>query len=220
MKKIIILFGPPGSGKGTQAKGLAERHQCQHLSTGDLVRALKKRGARDALEAAGLAATDQGQLVSDELIYRLAFAALEPVLNAGQGVVLDGAVRTVAQAEAYQEWFKRHRKEHEVLALEISLSDAEAVQRLAGRRVCSRCGEIIPADTGLAFSVCPKCSGELATRLDDKAEIVESRLTAQGNVALVPLRRYYQERGVYQSVDGRGSIAEVAEAIEQVLQAT
>lgn len=217
MKKIIILLGPPGSGKGTQARRLAERHRYIHLSTGDLVRALKKRGATDALEREALAATDRGALVPDELIYRLLFAELKTAIRAGRGAVLDGAVRTESQAMALDEWLGRYNLENDWLALEITLADAEALARLAGRRVCSRCGEIIPAGTAAQFSVCPKCSGNLVTRVDDNVEVIRHRLGEQGNIALAPVRRFYQEKGGYRAVNGTGSMAAVEEAIDQIL---
>ena len=105
MKKVIILLGIPGSGKGTQAKLLVQKYGYGHISTGDLLRALQADAKADAKDKQMLADMKAGKLVADELIYKLAFAEMEKYLNAGNGVVLDGAIRSVEQAKAYQQFF-------------------------------------------------------------------------------------------------------------------
>ncbi|HLD60791.1 MAG TPA: nucleoside monophosphate kinase [Patescibacteria group bacterium] len=217
MKKVIIFLGPPGSGKGTQAKRIAGKYKYGHISTGDLLRALKTSGASALDEADALRQMQQGNLVPDWLIFRLAFRAIDSYLDSGQGVVLDGAVRNQEQAAKYQEYFKEKGIENEVLVIETAITDEESLKRLASRRVCSRCGEIIPAGTTREFSVCPKCSGELVTRSDDNPEIVRKRIDEQGNKALAPIRAYYQQLGVLQTIDGMKSIEEVEKDIEKFL---
>ena len=108
MKKIIILLGVPGSGKGTQAKKIAERYGYRHISTGELLRTLESDPSASADDKAKLAEMKGGKLVSDELIYKLAFAEIKKNVQADTGVVLDGAIRSVAQAVGYQKFFMEH----------------------------------------------------------------------------------------------------------------
>lgn len=218
MKKIIIFLGPPGSGKGTQAKKIAEKYRYVHLSTGDLLRALQGKDNLTADEAVALAEMKQGKLVADEVIYALVFKEIDRALANDQGVVLDGAIRSVVQAQNYQEHFVSKKIVDEVLVIEIALPDELSFTRLASRRVCSRCGEIIPAGTTKSFSVCPKCSGELVFRTDDNAEVIRERIAVQGNQALAPIVAWYQENGGVKIVDGSQSIEAVNTAVEKILQ--
>lgn len=217
MKKILILFGPPGSGKGTQAKRIASQFDYRHISTGDLLRALAKDQAALPEEKTALEAMKTGALVQDWLIFRLAFRAIEEALAQGQGVILDGAIRTPAQAEEYKKFFAEHKLEHEVLALEISLPDEESFKRLALRRVCSACGEIVPLTSLDTVPPCSKCGKALVARADDDPEVVRHRIEVQGNAVLQPLRDYYNKLGLLTIIDGRGGIAEVERMIDQVL---
>ena len=141
MKKIIILLGGPGSGKGTQAKKIAAKYNYTHISTGDLLRALASKQDIDPDEAKALAGMKSGKLVPDWLIYRLAFAAAEEPLNQGRGIVLDGAISNLDQAQMYQEYFVGKNLNAEVVVIEIAISDEESYLRLSSRRVCSRCGD-------------------------------------------------------------------------------
>lgn len=215
MKKIIIFLGPPGSGKGTQAKKVAEKYNYGHISTGDLLRALKANGTDDSKETDALRQMERGKLVSDWLIYRLGFRAIDACLARGQGVVLDGAIRTVEQAEEYQKYFKEKGIENEIMVVEIAITDEESLKRLGSRRVCSRCGTIIPART--SYAVCPNCSGELIVRSDDNPEAVKKRVAEQGNRSLAPIREYYQALGTLKTVDGMKRIEAVEEDIENIV---
>lgn len=218
MKKIIIVIGPPGSGKGTQAKRIAKKYGYGHISTGDLLRKVSMSKELSQDEARALEAMKAGQLVSDEIIYKLAFAEIEKHFAIGVGVVLDGAIRSVAQAQAYQDFFEKKGYTNEVLVLDIALSDTEAFVRLTSRRICSHCGEIIPAGTTRHYSVCPKCAGELVTRSDDNADVVKKRIEAQGNTPLLPIRNWYEDRGLLVMIDGAAPIEAVEENIENILQ--
>jgi len=218
MKKIIILLGVPGSGKGTQAKRLAEKYGYGHISTGDLLRALANDPGADPKDKQALEDMKSGKLVPDWLIYKLSFQAIEKQLSAGQGVVLDGAIRNLSQAEEYQKFFAEKNLESEVVAIEVVLEDEESFNRLTKRRVCAKCGEIIPwLPTTKDLQVCPKCSGELVIRKDDDEIVIRKRIVEQGNVALRPIAEYYEEIGVLEKVDGMGDIGEVEKEIENIL---
>jgi adenylate kinase len=217
MKKIIIMMGPPGSGKGTQAKKIAQKYDYLHLSTGDLLRALANKTDLNADEAEALEQIKVGTLVSDDLIFKLVFGKIEDEVNSGRGVVLDGAIRTLNQAKEYQNFFTEKNWLDEILVLEIALSDEESLNRLASRRVCSSCGEIIPASAHLVGSACPKCEGELMVREDDDIEIVKQRIVKQGNKAMEPIIKFYKELGILKTADGSQAIENVEKEIENIL---
>lgn len=216
MRKIVIMIGPPGSGKGTQAKKIAAKYGYAHLSTGDMLRALASQPRLNADEQEAVEKIQTGQLVSDDLIYRLVFDRIENQVSAGGGVVLDGVPRNLEQAEKLQEFFEAKNFAGEVVVLEIGLSDEEAFKRLASRRVCSACGEIIPATMALV-SVCPKCSGKLVVRADDNEEVVKQRIEKQGNKALAPIVDFYKKLNVLASIDGSQTIEDVERNIGQIL---
>lgn len=219
MKKIIIFLGAPGSGKGTQAKNLAKKYGYVHFSTGDLLRKMATEATNLTDEEKNIldGVTKHGQLAPDALIYKLAFSSLEKIIAEGKGVVLDGAIRTLAQAEEYQKFFEKKDLLEQVEVIEVAISDEESMKRITSRRVCNNCGEIV-AVTGSAVSVCPKCGGKLVERVDDKPEIVKKRIEVQGNMAIAPLREYYQSLGELVVIDGMKTIPEVLAEIESVLR--
>lgn len=220
MKKIIIFLGPPGSGKGTQAKRLAVKYNYGHISTGDLLRALAKQPGLDPDEAAAVIAMQTGAMVPDSAIFRLAFAAADKFFNNGQGVVLDGAVRNLTQARVYQEYFAGKGLENETLAIEIALSDDQSLVRLTNRRICKNCGAIYAGSNIPKNGLCENCGGELIVRADDNLEVVTKRIAIQGNAALAPLREYYQTLGKFVMVDGNQPIEKVWQDIENILRAS
>ncbi len=215
MKKIVILLGIPGSGKGTQAKRLATEFNYQHISTGDLLRAFEKRTDISPRDTELLQEMKQGKLVSDQLIYRLAFEAVDAALASGKGVVLDGAIRTESQARGYQDFFESRGLLHDIVTIEIALSDAEGTTRILGRKICSSCGFIIPyTPHNEALTVCEKCGGALVRRSDDTPETVRERMKEQGNDAVAPVREYYRDHGLLSVVDGTRGIDEVWEEMK------
>jgi len=219
MQKIIILIGPPGSGKGTQAKKLVEKYKYGHISTGDLLRALANDPQADLEDKKKLEEMKTGKLVSDDLIYKLAFTEIEKYLDAGQGILLDGAIRNVAQAEKYQDFFVSKNLTDEVKAIEVSLSDEESFNRLTKRRVCKSCGEIIPwLPKYYSINKCLKCGGDLEVRADDSEEVIKERINKQGNVPLKPILDFYDNLGVLKKVDGQKTIEEVESDIDQILK--
>ncbi len=208
-------MGPPGSGKGTQAKKIAHNYQYVHISTGDMLRALATEPQLSAVEQEAVAQIKQGQLVSDELIYRLVFDKIEKEIASGRGVVLDGVPRTLDQAKRIQQFFEEKMLVSEVFVLEIALSDEEALQRLSARRVCGSCGEIFPANIALAS--CSKCGGALTTRADDAEEIIKQRIAKQGNAALAPIIDFYKKLDVLSVVRGSQGIELVEKDIAAIL---
>lgn len=219
MKKIIILIGGPGSGKGTQAKKIADKFNYGHISTGDLLRALAKDEHANPADKQKLADMKAGKLVADDLIYKLAFAKMNIFLDNGQGVVLDGAIRNLKQAQTYQQYFIDKNLGTEVVAMEIVLSDEESFNRLAKRRMCVRCGAIIPwLEATKDFSECPDCGGKLEVRSDDNEETIQQRIIDQGNKALKPITDYYQNLDILQKVNGSLTIEEVESQIEKLLK--
>lgn len=193
MKKIIIMIGPPGSGKGTQAKKISAKYHYQHISTGDLLRALAGKPELNSLEKEAVAQMKSGQLVSDKLIYSLVFSEIEKNLAAGRGVVLDGAIRNLEQAQGFEKFFETKNLAGEVLALEIALSDKDSFDRLTKRR-------------------------GLENRQDDDPKIIKERIAKQGNIVLTPIINFYEDLGVLVKVDGNQTIENVENDIDKVLK--
>jgi adenylate kinase len=194
MKKIIILLGVPGSGKGTQAKKIAKKNKYSHISTGDLLRTLAKDPNADPEDKKKLEEMKSGDLVSDELIYKLAFREIEKNLDSNRGVVLDGAIRSVEQAKKYQAFFISNRVENDLLVIEIHISDDTVMKRLKIRL---------------------ETQGK--QRVDDDPEIMKKRIEDQGNTAIKPILDYYDQLGVLKKVDGESSIDEVEKKVEEAL---
>ena len=213
------MIGPPGSGKGTQAKKIAAKHGYIHLSSGDLLRSLAQKLQLNSLEKEAVEQMKSGELVSDKLIYSLVFSEIEKNIADGKGVVLDGAIRNLEQARGFQDFFKAKNLTDEVLALEISLSDKESFERLTKRRVCTNCGEIVPwLLSTKKLKACPKCEGKLQTRQDDDPKIIKERIIKQGNMALSPITNFYKDLGVLVKIDGDQSIEDVEKDIDKVLK--
>lgn len=218
MKKIIILMGVPGSGKGTQARILKQKFNYGHISTGDLLRALDVDPNGDPEDKKMLADMKAGRLVSDDLIYKLAFQEIEKYLGNDQGIVLDGAIRNVEQAKKYQEFFTDKNVADEVIVLEIKLSDETSWNRLTKRKVCPVCGFILPYSPENELKTeCPECGGELIVRKDDNRETIKKRIEDQGNKAIAPILNYYRDLGVLVSIDGEKNIDNVDEEVCKIL---
>jgi adenylate kinase len=219
MKKIIIFIGPPGSGKGTQAKTIARTYNYAHISSGDLLRHYEQQNDIPAEDRAAIAAMHNGDLVPDWLVYKLAFKEILNHLERESGVVLDGAIRNLKQAEDFEEFFAQHRITHEVLAIEIFLTDEESFRRMTMRKICLSCGEIYPnKESKVIPEKCIKCSGELGVRADDKEEVIRHRIELQGNKANQSIREFYKDLGRLETIDGMKTIEEVSKEVDDIIK--
>ncbi len=211
----IILLGPPGAGKGTQAKRLEERLGLAQLSTGDMLRAERKSGS--ALGRKVQAVMDAGKLVSDEIIIELIAQSIDR-LKGSKGFILDGFPRTVPQAEALDRMLAEKGLKLDAV-IEMTVDEPALIERIAGRFSCATCGASYhdsfnrPKHDG----VCDVCGGkEFVRRADDRPEAVKIRLEAYRQQT-APILPYYRDKGVLRSVDGMADIDDVGRQIEAIL---
>jgi adenylate kinase len=186
---LIVLFGPPGAGKGTQASPVAERLGVPKLATGDVLRAAVRDGTPRGLEAK--AAMARGDLVPDEVI----LAIMEETLSkpdASKGAILDGVVRTTGQAEGLTRMLKKHRRKVDAV-LVFEVPDDELVRRLGGRTVCEKCQT--PYTGREPGSTCDRCGGTLVRRADDEPASVRNRLEVYRKQT-APVLDWYRDNGV------------------------
>ncbi|GGB14728.1 adenylate kinase [Allosediminivita pacifica] len=205
---VLILLGPPGAGKGTQARMLEERFGLVQLSTGDLLRAAVAEGTEAGKRAK--AVMDAGELVSDEIVIAILRDRLDQP-DCARGVILDGFPRTTVQAQALDALLDERGQRIDA-AISLEVDDAAMVERISGRYTCAACGEgwhdsfKTPTEPG----VCDKCGGtEFKRRADDKAETVAARLEAY-NAQTAPLVAYYDKTGALSRIPAMGAIDEIA----------
>lgn len=212
----IIMLGAPGAGKGTHAKGIVEEYKIPTISTGDIFRQNIKEGTELGKKAKGY--MDAGELVPDELVCDLVVDRLAKD-DCKNGYILDGFPRTIPQAEALTAALKEQGTAIDY-ALDIEMTDEAIVERMAGRRVCAKCGATfhtvnIPSKVE---GVCDHCGGTLELRDDDQPETVKKRLKVYHDQT-APLIEYYKKQGILHEIDGTLGIAGVKEAIGKVLGA-
>ena len=216
---VLILLGPPGAGKGTQARRLEEKFGLVQLSTGDMLRAAVAAGTDAGKEAK--AVMDAGELVSDEIVINILRDRLKED-DVAKGAILDGFPRTTVQAEALDGLLAENGQSVNA-AIAMEVDDAAMVERISGRYTCAGCGEGYhdsfkqPAAEG----VCDNCgSTEFKRRADDKAETVGARLEAY-HAQTAPLIAYYDEKGQLSRVDAMGDIdaitAKMTEMVESAI---
>lgn len=206
----LILLGPPGAGKGTQAEKLSERYDIPHISTGDILRENIKEGTELGLKAKRY--MDGGELVPDDVVVGIVRDRLaEP--DCEEGFILDGFPRTVDQADALNKTVGEMGKplEHVV---DIVVPDEVVVKRLSARRVCDSCGAVkhLIYDPPQEEGVCDQCEGELQQRTDDNPQIIRERLKEYKEKTR-PLKDYYRAKGLLRGVDGSLEMEQVLKEI-------
>ncbi len=213
----LILMGPPGGGKGTQAKLLQDKYGMVQLSTGDMLRAAVASGS--AIGKKAKAVMEAGQLVSDDIVIGIIDERLDQP-DAQKGFILDGFPRTTAQAQALDALLVRKGLKLDCV-IEIRVPDDYIVERITGRFSCAKCGAGYhdKFQRPKVDGVCDVCGAtEFVRRADDNAETVQKRLDAY-HAQTAPLLPYYGGKGVLEVVDGTQSIDKVTEALSKLLDA-
>jgi len=210
----LILLGPPGAGKGTQAKMMVDRWKIPQISTGDILRAAVRDERPLGLEAKGY--MDRGELVPDRVVIGIIAERLQEE-DASAGFILDGFPRTIPQAEALQEILDNlGRKIDSVVSIEVE--EEKLVVRLTGRRMCKGCGESfhLVFNPPTRDGICDRCGGELYQRDDDREETIRQRLAVYGEQT-EPLIAYYDEQGILKRVEGNDSKDQIFSRIVQAV---
>lgn len=210
----LILFGPPGAGKGTQAQFIVERYGIPQVSTGDILRAAVREGT--PLGLAAKAIMDSGGLVSDDIVLGIVGERLQHE-DCQAGFILDGFPRTIPQAEGLDHLLgKLNQKIQHVISLEVD--DSEIIKRLCGRRTCPACGKgyHLSFDPPLKAGVCDVCNTTLVQRVDDSEDTIIKRLTVYKEQTS-PLKNYFQGCGLLRTIPGDSAISQIQSEITKIL---
>ena len=197
----LVLVGPPGAGKGTQAQFLAEHYLIPHIATGDIFRAHLKAGSQLGIQAKGF--MDNGELVPDSLTNEMVKARLLQE-DVAHGFLLDGFPRNVLQAEVLRA-ILAEKITPLTAVLEFSIDNTEIIERLSNRRTCKECG--LPT---ISFDKCPNCGGDVYQREDDKEEVIKRRLEVYEEQT-APIVSFYRNEGLLITVSATGSVEEITE---------
>jgi len=212
----LILLGPPGAGKGTQAQRTVDRYRIPQISTGDILRSAVKEGTPLGVKAKGF--MDQGKLVPDEIVIGIIEERLKAT-DCNPGFILDGFPRTIPQADALEPILAKLGKKIDHV-INIEVDPEELVRRLTGRRTCKNCGAMFhvlfqpPEKEGM----CDRCGGTLYQRADDNEEAIRTRLK-EYEKQTSPLIQYYRGRKTIRSIQGVGGPDQIFEQIARVLDA-
>lgn len=211
---FILLMGPPGAGKGTQAERLVEKYDIPHISTGDMFRAAVKEGTQLGKEAKRY--MDAGQLVPDSVTIGIVKEGLAKP-HCRQGFILDGFPRTTAQADALDSTLKELNIKLDRV-ININVPSNILISRITGRRICKNCGATYHVEFNpTKGNTCNKCDGQLYQRDDDREETVTKRISVY-EAQTQPLIEYYQDKGLYTEVDGCQDINKVFDDITDSLR--
>jgi adenylate kinase len=215
LNRALIFLGPPGAGKGTQAKRIAQRYHVPHLSTGDMLREAVAQGTELGRLAKPI--MEGGELVPDDLVMGMVEERLSQPDSAG-GVVFDGFPRTLPQAEQLEAILERHGFARP-LVVDFQVDRDTLMRRLAGRWTCSVGGEIynVYEAPPKVLGVCDRDGGRLIQRPDDRPEVVKERLVTY-ELQTRPLEDYYRRRGVLEIVDGSAAMEEVSSALAAIIE--
>jgi adenylate kinase len=205
----IIMLGPPGAGKGTQARMMSEELEFPHISTGDMLREALKN--QTELGRKAKAYMESGALVPDELVDAIVAERLTRA-DCRKGFILDGYPRTIGQAEALRTLFEKDGAK--ILTIGVEVSDGVLIDRLSSRWTCPKCGKMFNSklDPSKAGGKCDECSTALVQRKDDTVEVIAERLQVYHR-ATQPLIRYYQDRGSYTEIDGDRPVDEIFRSV-------
>lgn len=211
----IILLGPPGSGKGTQARRLMERYGIPQVSTGDILRAKRKEKSKVGLEIKEI--MESGKLVPDEMVIEIVKERLQSE-DCAYGYLLDGFPRNVSQADSLDQFLEEiDSRISQVINLEVN--EEEVVKRLTGRRVCRKCQAMFHLDFSPSRKpgVCDQCGGELYQREDDREDVIRERLRVYREETS-PLIDYYSRKKLLRPVSGSGSPDEITARIVKLVE--
>lgn len=212
----LVLLGPPGAGKGSQAELLVQRYALPHISTGDMFRAAVKNGS--ALGNKAKEYMERGLLVPDEVTNGIVADRLSQS-DAQRGFLLDGYPRTVSQAEFLEDVLKKSNRQLTAV-IDIEVSDDVIIRRLSGRRVCQACGGVYHTQTKppAVENICDVCRGALVQRSDDREETIRERLAVYRRQT-EPLVDHYEKQGLLKRFDGSRTIAEVNDEVMAAVEA-
>lgn len=210
----VILLGPPGAGKGTQAKIMTDKYGIPQISTGDILRSAVREQSPMGVKAKGF--MDSGSLVPDEVVVGIVQERLAKE-DCAAGFILDGFPRTVAQADALQKTLGEMGKNVEYV-VSVEVDNEELIRRLTGRRTCRGCGKgyHVTSDPPPASGAC-SCGGEIYQRDDDREETIRKRLSVYEEQT-APLKDYYSRKGLLHPLPGVGTIDEIERKISAIVE--